>query len=361
MALVYPNAERLGEEEGDPPAIPVYEGDEVVAFIFSTLDVVAAPGYSSVPFDVIAGVDLTGTITGAKIIFHREPYVLNDRIRQPLLDTYLARHAGYLIRGVNTGVLRPDFVAGASVTARSTRAAIYESARLVLRGRIDRPVVTEPTLDVIGFRPSSWERLLEQGSIMRGQFTNGDVAAAFAGAGGGAATPDIELGPDDETFAELFVGLATPAAVGRNLFRSNAYTRYIRQFLNGAHMIVVAANGSYSFLSRSHYKKANDYRLDRIQVVQNGKVFPFDRAHFQRLVAGGGNGLRAQQQAALFFIEDSTGFDPLQPWRAELLVHGALGHRGNHKWRGGAANYGFQVQTCRGRGQGHGQGHRVLL
>src|SRR5882672_2351435 len=82
MAVVYPGAERLGVEEGSPPAIAVYQGDKIVAYVFSTLDVIAAPGYSVTPFDVIAGVDLKGRITGAKVVFHNEPYILNDTKRQ---------------------------------------------------------------------------------------------------------------------------------------------------------------------------------------------------------------------------------------------------------------------------------------
>src|SRR5258705_12797772 len=71
MAAVFPaGAERLGNEEGSPPAIAVYQGDKPVAYIFSTLDIIAARGYSSTPFDVIAGVDLEGRVTGAKVVFH---------------------------------------------------------------------------------------------------------------------------------------------------------------------------------------------------------------------------------------------------------------------------------------------------
>src|SRR5205085_6130488 len=47
MAVVFPGgAERLGPEEGSPPAIAIYQADKVVAYVFSTLDIVAAPGYS---------------------------------------------------------------------------------------------------------------------------------------------------------------------------------------------------------------------------------------------------------------------------------------------------------------------------
>src|SRR5713226_5302664 len=109
MAVVYPGAERLGPEEGSPPAIAVYRGDKAVAYIFSTLDIIAAPGYSVTPFDVIAGVDPHGRITGAKAVFHREPYIYRDAVRQPLLDTFLAREAGSPLAG-DPNALPPNYV-----------------------------------------------------------------------------------------------------------------------------------------------------------------------------------------------------------------------------------------------------------
>src|SRR3977135_1610165 len=100
MAVVYAGgAERLGPEEGSPPAIAVYQGDKVVAYVFSTLDIVRATGYSTTPFDVIGGVDLDGRITGAKVVFHNENYIVHDTTRQRLLDAFLAREAGRLLRG----------------------------------------------------------------------------------------------------------------------------------------------------------------------------------------------------------------------------------------------------------------------
>ena len=79
VAKVFPGGvERLGPEEGSPPAIAVFQGGKVVAFAFSTLDIVAAPGYSTTPFDVIAGVDLGGRITGAEVVFHNEPHIVHD-------------------------------------------------------------------------------------------------------------------------------------------------------------------------------------------------------------------------------------------------------------------------------------------
>src|SRR3984885_14866685 len=99
MATVWPGAEELGPEEGKPPAIAVYRDGRIAGYIFSTLDTVDAPSFSGIPFDVIAGVDLTGHISGAKVIFHREPHVYQEEIPQSQLDTFLARTAGLASRG----------------------------------------------------------------------------------------------------------------------------------------------------------------------------------------------------------------------------------------------------------------------
>ena len=46
MQVVFPGATRLGQESGSPPAVPVYVGEQVAGYVFSTLDILAAPGYS---------------------------------------------------------------------------------------------------------------------------------------------------------------------------------------------------------------------------------------------------------------------------------------------------------------------------
>src|SRR5262245_38836778 len=206
MAVVYPGAERLGPEEGSPPAIAVYKGDKPVAYIFSTLDIIAAPGYSVTPFDVIAGVDLDGRITGAKVVFHREPYIYHDAVRQPLLDTFLAREAGMPLRGGAT-MLRPEFVAGATISARAMRAAILDTARLVLRTRVSHAAVTAPTLDTESFQLMTWNELVAEGAVARLRLTSGDVAAALARAGASDAVLDVRLGKPNDLYIEVMTGL----------------------------------------------------------------------------------------------------------------------------------------------------------
>jgi len=322
MAVVYPGAERLGPEEGSPPAIAVYKGDKAVAYIFSTLDIIAAPGYSVVPFDVIAGVEPNGRITGAKVVFHREPYVYQDAVRQPQLDTFLAAEAGTPLNG-SASQLPPNFVAQATITARLMRAAVHDTARMVLHTRLGRQVVTAPTLDVDRFELKSWDALIAEGSVARLRVTSGEVAAALAKAGAADAAPEVHLGKPDDLYSEVFFGLLTPAAIGGNLLGVRNFEEYRRRIPDGRHVLFFASNGPYDFHGTNHWWKTHEYRFDRIRIVQDGHVIGFLHEDYQALLTGSAEGIQSQQEAGLFTLPANAHFDPVKPWRLELLVNAA--------------------------------------
>ena len=320
MAVVYPGAERLGPEEGSPPAIAVYRGDTIVAYIFSTLDIIAAPGYSVIPFDVIAGVEPNGRITGAKVVFHREPYVYQDAIRQPQLDRFLEAEAGVPLNG-SPSQLPPNFVAQATITARLMRAAVHDTARMVLHTRLGRQVVTVPTLDVERFELKSWTELIAEGSVARLRVTSGEVAAALAKAGAADATPEVPLGKPDDLYSEVFFGLLTPAAIGGNLLGVRNFEEYRQRMPQGRHVLFFASNGPYDFHGSNHWWKEHNYRFDRIRIVQDGHAIGFVHGDYQKLLTGAAEGIQSQQEAGLFTLPANVPFDPVKPWRLELLVN----------------------------------------
>jgi NosR/NirI family transcriptional regulator, nitrous oxide reductase regulator len=322
MAVVYPGgAERLGPEEGTPPAIAVYEGDKVVAYLFSTLDIIAPRGYSTTPFDVIAGVDLGGRITGARVVFHNEPHIFDDARRKRLLDTFLAREAGKPVRG-DANVPPPDFVAGATVSARAMRAAVHITAGLVLRARAAPTAVTAQTHDVESFHLASWDALLAKGAVVRRRVTAGEVAAALANAGASNAKLDVPLGRSDDLYIELATALFTVPAVGGNLVGLLKFEDYKRELGDGAQAIFVASGGPYDFLGKKFFLESEGRRFDRLRVVQGGQAFGFVQDDY-RWISLTAEGVRGVQGAGLFVLPANSGFDPLRPWRLELLVNGA--------------------------------------
>jgi NosR/NirI family nitrous oxide reductase transcriptional regulator len=325
MAVVWPDAERLGPEEGNPPAIAVYRDGQIAGYVFSTLDIVHATGFSLIPFDVIAGVDLAGNISGAKVIFQREPHVYEDEARVPELDTFLARTAGLAAQGPNPDAVPASFVTGASVSATAMRDAVFDSAQLVLIARgLMKPLPTGPTqpiVDIDGYTQISWDDLLAEGSIVHKAITGSDVAAALGKADVAGETLDVPLPAPDGTYIDLYTGLATPAAIGKNVL-GHTWASYIGPRIKNASKILpqkifVASKGPYDFLSDA----PGNGRFDRLRIVQGEQTYQFTDRQYQRITTGGGTGITALDHAAVFTLPPASRFDPLKPWRLELLVN----------------------------------------
>jgi NosR/NirI family nitrous oxide reductase transcriptional regulator len=321
MGIVWPGAEELGPEEGKPPAIAVYRDGKIAGYIFSTLDTVDAPSYSGIPFDVIAGVDLTGHISGAKVIFHREPHVYQEEIPQSQLDTFLARMAGLPSRGGDSSAPSPDYVAGATLTAMWMRDAVFDSAQLVLIGRgLARAKVAPPAVDVDGFKQMSWDDLLAERSIVHKVITKNDVAAALSKADVAGARLDVALSDSNNDYIDIYTGLATPASIGRNVLGSE-YANYFgprgKSMIFVPWKIFVASNGPYDFVD-----ELGTDRFDRLRVVQGDQTYQFTSNQYQGISTGGHGGIRALDHAAVFTLPAAARFDPLKPWRLELLVNG---------------------------------------
>src|SRR5258705_9686058 len=309
MAVVYPaGAERLGPEEGSPPAIAVYQGDKVVAYVFSTLDIVAATGYSTTPFDVIAGVDPDGRITGAKVVFHNENYIVHDAVRQRLLNTFLAREAGRPVRGAPANALPPDFVAGATISARAMRAAVSATAGIVLRSGVERAAVTVPTLDVESFSIKSFDQLLAEGAVVRRRLTSGEVAAALADAGASNAKLEVPLRKSDDVYSDFMTGLFTPPAIGANLIGPPNFEEEKRRMPSGTQSIFVASSGPYDFLGTKYFRASEGNRFDRLRIVQDGRTFGFVQDDYFYPA-----GFKGQQNSGVFALPAGSGFDPVRP------------------------------------------------
>jgi NosR/NirI family nitrous oxide reductase transcriptional regulator len=311
LAKVYPQAGRLQVVQGKgATVVAVYDGDAVAGYIFSTLDVVRAPGYSGTPFDVIAGVDLSGHITGAVNLFQREPHIVNDDRRTALLTQYMGMMAGLETTGGRGP--SPDFIAGATVSARSMREAIRDSARMVLSAQLNRPVVTEPTIDVAAFRPMTQEQLLADRSIVERRITNADLAAAMKAAGASDMIPEVDpVGGPTDTYIDLKVGLATPPMIGRNATTAGFY----KQIPVGSQSIVLGSDGPYDFQGFKFQNRSSGYRLERLRIVQGEHTFEFDGSHYIRASRYLGN------YTGIVILPPESGFDGLKPFRVEVLVY----------------------------------------
>ena len=318
-AMVFPEADRV--EPVDDKAVPAaraFKGDEVLGYIFSTLDVVRAPGYQGTPFDIVAGVDLSGAITGAVMLYQQEPMIMEDGHRTELMREFLLDTKGMSSKSGATDGPNPHFIAGASTSARAFRTAIRGSAGAVLAAYEGRTMVTEPTLDVEGYRQMSLEDLLADGSIASQTMTNADLDPVLAEAGLAQASLEVPpSGGPTETYMTFHAALATPAMIGRNVLGGALYDRVRGALGTGAQAILLSGAGRYNYQGFKFQNKSSGYALERVRILQGDKVFTFDKSHYIRLHSA----LDAVTGAVI--LDADTGFDPLRPWSAQVLVYAA--------------------------------------
>ena len=294
-----------------PSAAAAFASSEMVGYIFSTLDVLRAPGYSSIPFDVIAGVTLEGTITGAVVLFHQEPYLLNDSRRTAQLITFLTSLEGLEGRLGAEGGLKPSFVAGATISARAMRNAVLEGARMVVRYRSEEIIVTEPTVDTINFKPLSTQDLVRDGGLAYVHITNQDLFDAMKKAGLFNFLPQIPVsGGPGNTYIEFVVGYANPPKIGRNGMGQEPYNKLMNEMGDGTEGVFVATlHGVYDHRGTKFNNLSNQFRLDRITMTQGDRIYDFAKSDVIFSLG---------QLADILMLPPNNEFDPMEPWRVDL-------------------------------------------
>ncbi len=136
----FPQADRFGELQGNPPAAPVYRGNKLLGFAFLSNDAVRIPAYSGRPINSLVGFDLTGRITGVRIVYHEEP-ILVVGVTEKQLREFVEQYRGISVFDrVTVGAERPgyvsvDTISGATITVMVENATIMRSVRQVAESR----------------------------------------------------------------------------------------------------------------------------------------------------------------------------------------------------------------------------------
>ncbi|WMT87138.1 4Fe-4S binding protein [Pelagibacterium sp. 26DY04] len=321
---LFPEADRFELAEAGPPHMRVYSGEELVGYLFSTLDVVRARSYSPTPFDAIVGMDLAGNLTGARVIRHHDPYLQGFPQRVDRLEEFLEAHIGHPVDGTVEAPLTPDFVQGTTISARNMRAGIMDAGRVVLRANDPRPPITEPMIDRLGFSFLDWEQLVEIGAVSNRLVTFGEVSAALAEQGVTPAQMEVPLdrGDADARYTELVVGLATPPLIGRNIITASTYSSVVEPAPEDVVMVAVMSGGYYDFIGSQYKSDEYGHRFERIRLVQGDFEMDFvedDFDHVGTSVQRSGGPI--VRHAGVFTIPLESGFDPLAPFDVVLMVH----------------------------------------
>ncbi|WP_262266337.1 NosR/NirI family protein [Microvirga yunnanensis] len=332
----FPDADRFGAPQGDPPLIPAYQGDRLLGYIYLNSDFTSAVGYSGKPINLLVGIDPNGVVTGIKLVDHKEPIVLVGIPERRIVDA-VNTLVGKDMRPVATGAERPpqvDIVSGATVTVLVMGDSVVRSAvRLIRSGRLGTaqgapaaaaapPAVK--TLDLTKSEVRDWQTLLGDGSVRRLSLTVGEVNERFAQAGNQEAANNPETADPNDTFIDLYVAPVSVPTVGRSLLGDAAYEQLRARLKPDQQAIVVAGEGTYSFKG-SGYVRGGIF--DRIELLQEGQGTRFRDRNHSRLGDLAAAGAPALREIALFVEPEDFRLDLTEPWQLQLLVQRSVGAR----------------------------------
>jgi len=328
-----PGADHYGPLRKDLPVRSVMKGEDIVGWVFLTSDLVVTTGYSGKPIHILMALDQHARITGVRLMKHSEPIILvgipNSKIVAVTesyigLDLVAEAHA----RGKMHDL---DILSGATVTVMIIDDSVIRAGLLVAR-----------TLGLGGLTPrqapetgsarmkmsdenggvDDWKTLVGDGSVRSLNLSVGGVNEDFAKTGDKKAMARPERGAPDEIFMEMHLALVSQPEIGRSLLGDAEYGRLKKWLSPGEQAILVFGKGRYSFKG-SGYVRGGIF--DRIQLIQGDSSVRFTDKQYRRVSAITARGAPEFTEFDIFKIPPDAGFDPVQPFRLQVLVQRAVG------------------------------------
>src|SRR5215472_8799437 len=344
LEMLFPGAEKVGEVGGAPPSAAVYKEGRQVGYLFSTWDATQSKGFSNRPLILLVGIDLGGHITGARVVHHTEPIAilgLNDEDFHRFTENYKGldvRSGVDVVIKLSSSVLgqesfsqraapgttdaaKVDAVSRATTSSVLISDAIVRGARIIARGRGILPPVGTRTarLDVDRFAPADWPELEAAGAVGHMRVLNRDVTAKLGETGAGKTAAGNPASGPDGVLVDFYVALLTPSGIGVNILGKTWYDQYTAGRAADDQIILLAANGAYSFLG-------DDWEhgdvLDRVEIRQGERTIHLRANLIKTLPFLHADKPPALTERALFFPSDGD-FDPTRPFEVNLLVTGA--------------------------------------
>ena len=289
MRRVMPDASSFGLKSGEPPVYPAYgtAGDaadpELIGYIFATRDFQPEEiGYSA-PIEVLAGINLEGTLTGIEILFYRESYksirgdFLNtERFPQQFINKFIGD--GFRVGRDIDGVSR------ATISSWAAARGVRNSARRVAEVYLDADESDDQKLIALNYyAQKNWDQLIMEGlvknwPILMSDGTTLELTLAFLG---------------EERLGELLVGATDYSRAERE-----ASSR-----LRGGSLLLVGIDGDSS----------TPFRQERLALGQAGNIAQVERRRFV-YVGSAEEGKSAKQMRFAGAIILPETFDLRQPF-----------------------------------------------
>jgi len=330
----FPSPYIVGQKDAALPVWPVFKqnatSNELVGYVFESIDFAPVPGFSGVPMNLLVALDPKGNFLDVQVMSQHEPVFLDGLGEAPLLN-FVSQYRGLsLMRNISidTGTrgrdsregvnVHIDGVSKATASVRILNQSILSSALKVARNKLGFSGQRDP--DQIArirddlFEPLRIDDMIKAGLIKRVLLKNSEVEKRFIGTSARGVDPQAVSSPDG-LFIELYVAYLSVPSIGRNLLSQSQWATLKDRLEPGDHALLVISRGRYGIVPDNFIPGTVP---ERLALYQGGLPLEMRDLNLDLSVAGGL--VTRTDTVKIFRVISQAGLDPAQPLEFSLRV-----------------------------------------
>ena len=303
----FPNYTKVKINNNDSRIIEVLNNQTTIGYIYSTWDMVKSLGYDRSPYEIIIGLNTSGTIAGAKLTYHNEPLFEHDVSEEDLLK-YVQRTkdiniANGMAKSSRDKPIRPDTVHRGTISSNLMHQAIFQSSRnaALSIGLYDNQNTNR--LNYLKEQNLNWDQLVKNNYIT---YKRNYISESLK---------DYSKKNETTKYSEIAITLITPRSIGYNILKKNRHDKYMASLNSKDQAILIAGNG-YSFKGD---KWRSSKKFERIRLVQGEIIIKFNASDHTRISKIQSKNSPIFKEVSIFKIDYKYKFDPTKAWYLELL------------------------------------------
>ena len=303
----FPDYTKVKINNNDSRIIEVLNNQTTIGYIYSTWDMVKSLGYDRSPYEIIIGLNTSGTIAGAKLTYHNEPLFEHDVSEEDLLK-YVQRTkdiniANGMAKSSRDKPIRPDTVHRGTISSNLMHQAIFQSSRnaALSIGLYDNQNTNR--LNYLKEQNLNWNQLVKNNYIT---YKRNYISESLK---------DYSKKNETTKYSEIAITLITPRSIGYNILKKNRHDKYMASLNSKDQAILIAGNG-YSFKGD---KWRSSKKFERIRLVQGEIIIKFNASDHTRISKIQSKNSPIFKEVSIFKIDYKYNFDPTKAWYLELL------------------------------------------
>ena len=303
----FPDYTKVKINNNDSRIIEVLNNQTTIGYIYSTWDMVKSLGYDRSPYEIIIGLNTSGTIAGAKLTYHNEPLFEHDVSEEDLLK-YVQRTkdiniANGMAKSSRDKPIRPDTVHRGTISSNLMHQAIFQSSRnaALSIGLYDNQNTNR--LNYLKEQNLNWDQLVKNNYIT---YKRNYISESLK---------DYSNKNETIKYSEIAFTLITPRSIGYNILKKNRHDKYMASLNSKDQAILIAGNG-YSFKGD---KWRSSKKFERIRLVQGEIIIKFNASDHTRISKIQSKNSPIFKEVSIFKIDYKYNFDPTKAWYLELL------------------------------------------